>query len=335
MKPLIFILSLIIALMTNLSSAADGVVPLKSGDRVVFLGDSITQQGARPGGYVEVFKQQIADQLKGKNIEVINAGIGGHKVPDLQKRLERDVLSKIPTVVVIYIGINDVWHSIRKQGTSVEDFESGLVDLIEQIREKDARVILATPSVIGEKHAGENPLDGMLAQYAGITRKVAYDQHVQLIDLQEAFHHELEARNKRNVEKGILTTDGVHLNAAGNQFVAEQMLSAFGVTPMKSGKLLRHVVLFKFKEEMTEAQVQEIVDAFSELPGKIETIVDYEAGTDVSVENKAAGFTHGFIVSFDDAKGRDIYLPHPAHQEFVKLVGPRLDDVLVFDFYAK
>ncbi|MBD3673528.1 MAG: Dabb family protein [Planctomycetaceae bacterium] len=104
---------------------------------------------------------------------------------------------------------------------------------------------------------------------------------------------------------------------------------------MKSGKMLRHVVLFKFKEEITDAQIQEVVDAFSNLPNQIDTIVDYETGTDVSVENKAAGFTHGFIVSFADEKGRDIYLPHPAHQEFVKLVGPRLDDVLVFDFYAK
>ena len=103
---------------------------------------------------------------------------------------------------------------------------------------------------------------------------------------------------------------------------------------MSSDKVLRHVVLFKFKDEVSEEQIQEVVDAFSALPDKIDTIVDYETGTDVSVENKAAGFTHGFVVSFADAKGRDIYLPHPAHQEFVKLVGPRLDNVLVFDFYA-
>lgn len=335
MKSFILSLTVALALMTSLANADDHTIPLKDGDRVVFLGDSITAQGGRPGGYVEVFKAQIAERLKDQKIEVINAGIGGHKVPNLQGRLDKDVLAHDPTVVVIYIGINDVWHSIRDQGTPLDKYEAGLIDLIDRIRAKDARVILATPSVIGEKHAGENPLDGMLAQYAGVSRKVAYEHDVQLLDLHDAFHHKLEAMNTKNAEKGILTTDGVHLNAAGNQFVAEQMLSAFGVSPMKPGKVLRHVVLFKFKEEVTEAQVQEVVDAFSNLPNQIDTIVDYETGTDVSVENKAAGFTHGFIVSFEDAKGRDIYLPHPAHQEFVKLVGPRLDDVLVFDFYAK
>ena len=60
----------------------------------------------------------------------------------------------------------------------------------------------------------------------------------------------------------------------------------------------------------------------------------WEHGVDVSVENKQKGFTHGFVVTFRDEKGRDIYLPHPAHQEFVKLVGPRVADVLVFDYWS-
>lgn len=100
-------------------------------------------------------------------------------------------------------------------------------------------------------------------------------------------------------------------------------------------KVLRHVVLFKFKDSVTEEQVQEVVDAFRALPEKIETIEDFEYGTDISVENKSKGFTHGFVVTFRDKKGRDTYLPHPAHQEFVELVGPRLDDVLVFDYRAQ
>ncbi|MCA9222720.1 MAG: Dabb family protein [Planctomycetales bacterium] len=108
-----------------------------------------------------------------------------------------------------------------------------------------------------------------------------------------------------------------------------------GAEDAKSEKLLRHVVLFKFKDEVTKEQVQEVVDAFAALPKKIDEIVDFEWGTDVSVENKAAGYTHGFVVTFRNEKGRDIYLPHPAHQEFVKLVGPRLDQVLVFDFWAR
>ena len=102
----------------------------------------------------------------------------------------------------------------------------------------------------------------------------------------------------------------------------------------KPGKILRHVVLFKFKKDASKEQVQEIVDAFAGLKGKIKEIEDFEWGTDVSVENKSQGFTHGFVVSFASEKARDDYLPHPAHQEFVKLVGPRLEGVLVFDYWA-
>lgn len=101
------------------------------------------------------------------------------------------------------------------------------------------------------------------------------------------------------------------------------------------GKVLRHVVLFQFQEGVTSAQIQEVVDAFAALPKKIDAIHDFEWGTDVSVENKSQGFTHGFVVTFRTAEGRDEYLPHPEHQKFVRLVGPRLAKVLVFDYWTK
>ena len=103
----------------------------------------------------------------------------------------------------------------------------------------------------------------------------------------------------------------------------------------KEARMLRHVVMFKFKSDATEKQIDEVTDAFAKLPKKIETIKDFEWGTDVSVENKSAGFTHCFVVTFADEKGREVYLPHPAHKDFVKLVGPVLDDVLVVDYWAR
>ena len=78
-----------------------------------------------------------------------------------------------------------------------------------------------------------------------------------------------------------------------------------------------------------------MTDAFAALPKKIDAIKDFEWGTDVSVENKSAGFTHCFIVTFADEKGREVYLPHPAHKDFVKIVGPVLEDVLVVDYWTK
>jgi hypothetical protein len=103
----------------------------------------------------------------------------------------------------------------------------------------------------------------------------------------------------------------------------------------KAEKLLRHVVMFKFKDTSKPADVQQVVDAFAALPGKIDTIVDFEWGTDVGVENLSQGFTHCFLVTFKDAKGRETYLPHPAHEDFKKIVGPHVDKVLVFDYWSE
>ncbi|MFP6770719.1 MAG: Dabb family protein [Planctomycetaceae bacterium] len=320
-----------VALVVNPAVAADA--KLKKGDRIVFLGDSITQAGERPGGYIRVVREFLETRHAQLELKVIGAGISGHKVPDLEKRLDRDVLAHKPQVVVIYIGINDVWHSLQKKGTSKPDFEAGLGRLITRIEKAGARVILCTPSVIGEKPDGSNRLDKMLAEYAAISRGVAARTGVQLLDLNREFLDYLRRHNPLAAGSKVLTTDGVHLNDAGNRFVAARMLEALGVSGTGSRRL-RHVVMFKFKPGVNGKQVQEVVRAFAALPQKIEAIVGFEHGIDVSVENKHKGLTHGFVVTFRDEKGRDAYLPHPAHQEFVKLVGPRVDDVLVFDYWT-
>ena len=306
---------------------------LKKGDRVVFLGDSITQAGERPGGYIRLVREAVAAKSKDLGVTVIGAGISGHKVPDLEKRLDRDVIRKKPTVVVIYIGINDVWHSTSGRGTSKEDFDRGLRRLIQRINTAGARVILCTPSVIGEKTVGENKLDKMLDEYSAISRKVAAETKSQMLDLRKLFIAHLKTSNTGNKGRGVLTSDGVHLNQTGNRFVADQMLEALAVNSPTS-RLLRHVVMFKFKDDLTPKQVQEAVDAFRALPSKIAEIHDFEYGLDVSVENKTEGFTHCFQVTFRSEKDRATYLPHPAHQEFIKLAGPRIDKVLVVDYWT-
>lgn len=104
-------------------------------------------------------------------------------------------------------------------------------------------------------------------------------------------------------------------------------------TPPK--KQLRHVVMYKFKAETTPQQIQEVVDAFSALPGKIDTITRFERGTNVSEENKSEGFTHCFVVTFRDVAGRAVYLKHPAHDEYVKVVKDRREKVIVFDYWVE
>ena len=200
---------------------ADAIAP---DERVAFLGDSITQAGNNSGGYVDL----VRSVLKAEKPEslVIPAGISGHKVPDLLARFKRDVMDKKATLVFIYIGINDVWHSTSGNGTSPEDFEAGLHTLIQDLRSSGADVVLATPSVIGERPHGENSLDELLTQYAAISRKVAAAEGVVLCDLQKAFQDHLQIFNPENKDKGVLTSDGVHLNAAGNIFLATESARA-------------------------------------------------------------------------------------------------------------
>lgn len=188
---------------------------LRKGDKIVFLGDSITQQGAGPGGYVNLIKEAVP------TVEIVGAGISGHRVPDLQKRLEKDVLSHKPTAVFIYIGINDVWHQRKPGGGTTKDaYETGLRDIVGQIQKAGATVILATPTTIGEKPDNANAQDALLEEYAAVSRKVAEEAKVLVCDLRRDFVDHLKLLNPAGAEKGILTGDGVHLNGAGNRFVA-------------------------------------------------------------------------------------------------------------------
>jgi hypothetical protein len=103
----------------------------------------------------------------------------------------------------------------------------------------------------------------------------------------------------------------------------------------KPKPVLRHMVLYKFKEGLEPAVIQEVVDAFAALPAKIDTIVGFEHGANVSQEGKSDGFTHCFVVSFRNEQGLATYLDHPAHQDYVKVVRDRREKVVVFDYWAK
>ncbi len=225
----------VLLLLGQAGFAKSQPIALKKGDRIVFLGDSITAQGGGPGGYVSLIKNSINAAHPDWGVEVISAGVSGNKVPNLQARLQTAVLDKQPTLVFIYIGINDVWHWKKDKegnlngGTPKDKFTAGLKDIIGQIQKAGGNAVLCTASVIGEKVDGTNERDKMLDEYCELSRKVAADTKVALVDLRKAFLDYLKIHNKENAPKGILTRDSVHLNAAGNKLVAEQMLKALGV----------------------------------------------------------------------------------------------------------
>ncbi|MBN8788632.1 MAG: Dabb family protein [Terrimonas sp.] len=119
------------------------------------------------------------------------------------------------------------------------------------------------------------------------------------------------------------------------------IIAAFAITATiisannKDQKMLRHVVLFKFKESATPDQVKKVEDAFKALPSKIKEVKAFEWGTNNSPEGLNEGLTHCFFVTFASEKDREVYLPHPEHKAFVEILKPILDKVVVVDYWVK
>lgn len=112
-------------------------------------------------------------------------------------------------------------------------------------------------------------------------------------------------------------------------------VSSMSVFAQNNSGTLRHVVLFKFKDDAKPADVKKVEDAFRALSGKIKTIKAFEWGTNVSPENLNQGLTHCFFVTFASDKDRDDYLVHPDHKAFVEILRPVLDKATVVDYWAK
>ena len=192
--------------------------------RVVFFGDSITEAGAKPAGFIT----KIGETIKARGLtnlyDLVGEGIGGNKVTDLFVRLEDDVLSKNPDIVVIWIGVNDVWHKTTfGTGTDADKFEKIYGAIIRKLQEKNIKVILCTPATIGERIDFTNQQDGDLNRYSQIIRDLSKNYHCGLIDFREIFHVYNLKNNPGNKASGSLTVDGVHLNELGNQLVADKM----------------------------------------------------------------------------------------------------------------
>lgn len=214
MRSLLFIFPLIFTISCTMNNPK----------RVIFFGDSITEYGYDEGGYIH----QLGEMLDKKGVldqfELIGAGVSGNMITDLYRRLQKDVISKKPDLVFIYIGINDVWQKFEGMGTNESEFQSIYESLITQIQASGAEVVLCTPTVIGERKDGTNELDAYLDQYAEIVRQLAVDHNAGLVDLRSIFVQFNLEHNAKNQETGILTNDGVHLNKKGNQVVASAIL---------------------------------------------------------------------------------------------------------------
>ena len=213
-----------ISMLVVLICALVAFTPANKKKRVVFFGDSITAAAVKPGGYIIKLDSMIALQGKAEQYELIGAGVSGNKVYDLYLRMEDDVLAKEPDIVVIYIGVNDVWHKRTSgTGTDADKFGKFYQAIINKLKAKNIQVILCTPATIGEKTDFSNALDGDLNEYSKMIRNIAGKNNLALVDLRRSFLEYNLKNNPENKVNGVLTTDAVHLNAKGNQLVADEM----------------------------------------------------------------------------------------------------------------
>ena len=209
---------------------------ISSNKEVVFLGDSITQNAVINSedfkGFISLLEENV-----NQNTELIGKGIGGDKVSDLLTRYRDDVIKLNPDIVFIYIGINDVWHKYDYgTGTDIDLYENGLRQIINDLKENGVEVILCTPTVIGE-NKGEFTLvnqfkdietmeimNNDLDDYSDVIRKLSGEFDTKLLDLRKIFMQYISENNPENKSKGVLTTDGVHLNNLGSKLIADEMI---------------------------------------------------------------------------------------------------------------
>ena len=207
---------------------ADKQVTLKRGDRIVFFGDSLTELAGNEEpkehvtkGYVGIVRDALNRTHKDMDIQVDWVATSGHTVPDLLERVDKDVLAKKPTIVVIQVGCNDARRITKNE------FQASLEMLIDKLQRARIQVIQCTLTSVGEKHDGTNKDDPTLDEFAAVQREVATARKVPINDLRKAFVAHWKLNNPDNKSSGILTYDGNHFNDAGHRFVAEQMLKKF------------------------------------------------------------------------------------------------------------
>jgi len=203
---------------------ASAQVELKKGDRIIFFGDSLTALAIKDThvpdgkGYVPLLREA----LKERGVEVDAVATGGHKITDLLKRVDQDVLSKKPTLVVIQIGVNDA-----SAGVTPEMFKAQLTELIGKLQGGGARVVQCTCTCRIEGYGSENAMDQKLDALAAVARGLAREKQLPLVDLRQAFIDYWKINNPENKPKGFLTYDGNHWTETGHRYVADQMLKKF------------------------------------------------------------------------------------------------------------
>ncbi len=237
-----FLLACLLLLPFSLSVSTAQTMPerpplLKGVHRIVCLGDSITQGGEGPGGYVWLLRHTLNALYPVQPIEVVNAGISGHKSTDMLARFQRDVLDKKPDLVTISVGVNDVWHGFYDnhpdgdgpKGIPLPEYRAHVEEMMTQAEKAGAKVVILSTTVIHEDSA--NRENAKLKSYNAALRELAKKHNAAFVDYQKPFWALINAyQHETGGRENLLTGDGVHMNATGNRVMAHTLLTGLGIT---------------------------------------------------------------------------------------------------------
>jgi len=197
----------------------------QAGQKVAFLGDSITYFGMGPGGYVALTGQAM--DKAGRKIDVISAGVPGNTSKDMLARLQHDVIDKKADWMTLSCGVNDVWHGPK--GVPLDEYKTNITAIVDQATAAGIKVVILTSTMIEEDP--DNAFNKKLADYNDFLRGLAKERHLPLADLNADMQAELatEKAELTGIKGNILTADGVHMNGVGNEMMAAGVLKAFGM----------------------------------------------------------------------------------------------------------
>lgn len=200
---------------------------MKLGNRIVFIGDSITEWGRGEDtegigtSYVRLIHDYFRTIYPEQCPAIINRGVGGDRITDIAARWQEDVIALNPDVITVSVGINDVWRQLDNpniEQVSPKRFEQIYHDLIVEVKQEiGADIILMEPTLIEENIHSEG--NQKLIPYIEIVNKIAKQHETFVVPTHQAFIKYLESNSGYP-----LTTDGVHMNSAGNMLMAQTWL---------------------------------------------------------------------------------------------------------------
>ena len=216
---------LLLALLVLPNLRADDHLLVKEGQKVAFLGDSITFQGWDvPGGYVKLVTAGL--QTLGVHITPVPAGVGGNTSRDMLARLQNDVIAKKPDWMTLSCGVNDVWHGAG--GCTLDEYQKNVTAIADQCKAAGINVLIMTATPIGED---DNDNNKKLVAYNDFLRQFAKSRNLPLAEENLAFQAGIKATPVRGDLANTITGDGVHPRTEGHQIMASTLLQAFGATP--------------------------------------------------------------------------------------------------------